>query len=230
MSKTLIFSDSHLSPRFNEDYYNKLVSVINQADKVIINGDFWEGYFYKFGEFLSSPWSQLFPLLKKKNTVYIHGNHDLKIYVDDRTDRFADLVTESYEFSSGSKNFICMHGHQYIESPAKRSILMRMKFLLGGLYIVYYLGMILVKEKFWVIYQFENERLKRIQKRKYPGKILVTGHTHRMEQTDGYLNTGVMSFGFFEYAMIEDGEIRQYKERYEAPIQERFAGIFRLKK
>jgi predicted phosphodiesterase len=230
MSKTLIFSDSHLTPRFNEDYFNKLVNVIEQVDKVIINGDFWEGYFYKFDEFLSSPWSQLFPLLKKKNTVYIHGNHDLEKYIDDRASRFADLVTESHEFSSGGKNFVCIHGHQYIESPAKRSALMRMKFLLGGLYIVYYLGMLIQKEKFWKIFQFENNRLKKAQKRNFPGKILITGHTHLSEETENFINTGVMSFGFFEYAIIEDGEIRQYKERYSAPVQERFTGVFRLKK
>ena len=54
MSKILIFSDSHLSPRFNQAYFNKLANLIEQADQVIINGDFWEGYFYSFDEFLNS--------------------------------------------------------------------------------------------------------------------------------------------------------------------------------
>ena len=230
MSKILIFSDSHLTPRFNEDSFTKLVNIINQADQVIINGDFWEGYFYSFSDFLNSEWNKLFPLLKKKKTVYVHGNHDLEIYIDDRAKRFADIVTDKYEFSSGGKNFVCLHGHQYIESPAKRSALMRMKFLLGSLYVVYYVGMFIQKEKFWKIFQLENNRLKRAQKRDFPGKTLITGHTHLMETAENFINTGTMSFGFFEYTWIESGEIRQYQETYKSPIRDRFSGVFLLKK
>lgn len=229
MSKILIFSDSHLSPRFNEAYFNKLANLIKQADQVIINGDFWEGYFYEFDEFLNSPWKQLFPLLKGKKTVYIHGNHDLAEYLDERTSVFADIVAESYEFSSGGKDFICIHGHQYIESPQKKSLMMRSKFLLGSLYFVYYVGMWFLKENFWKIYTFENNRLKKIQKNKFPGKTLITGHTHLIEEDGKFINLGVMSFGFFEYAWLENGEIRQYKERYKISFKERFSGFFRLK-
>ncbi|MBT4124710.1 MAG: hypothetical protein HN981_02285 [Candidatus Pacebacteria bacterium] len=229
MSKILIFSDSHLSPRFNEDYFEKISSLIKQADQVIINGDFWEGYFYSFDEFLNSPWKELFPLLKEKKTVYIHGNHDLAKYLDERTSLFSDIVAESYEFSSGGKDFVCLHGHQYIESPQKQSLMMRSKFLLGSLYLVYYVGMWLLNESFWKIYAFENNRLKKVQKNEFPGKILITGHTHLMEKDDQFINLGVMSFGFFEYAWLENGEIRQYKERYKVSFKERFSGFFRLK-
>lgn len=230
MSKILVFSDSHLTPRFNEDSFSKLSKLIKQADQVIINGDFWEGYFYKFDDFLNSKWNQLFPLLKEKNTVYIHGNHDLEQYLDDRTSRFADVVTEKYEFSSGGKDFVCIHSHQYIESPTKTSVLMTVKFLLGSFYLAYYLLMLVMRRRFWKIYQFENNILKKVQKRDFPGKILVTGHTHLQEHDGNFVNTGSMSFGFFEYTWIENGEIRQYAENYKIPFRDRFTGVFTLKK
>lgn len=230
MSKILIFSDAHLTPRFNEDSFQKLVALINQADRVIINGDFWEGYFFSFDDFINSKWSQLFPLLKAKNTVYIHGNHDLAKYLDERVNLFADVITEKFEFSSGDKNFVYLHGHQYIESPARQSVLMRMKFLLGGLYLAYYLLMKIMRKRFWKIYQFENDRLKKIQQREFANKYLITGHTHLMEHDGFFINTGSMSFGYFDYTWVEDGKIRQYNETYKIPLLDRFIGVFPLKK
>jgi predicted phosphodiesterase len=230
MSKILLFSDSHLTPRFNEDSFRKLINLIKQADKVIINGDFWEGYFYTFDEFLNSDWNKLFPLLKSKKTVYIHGNHDLAKYLDDRTSLFADVVTDKYEFTSGGKNFVCLHSHQYIDSPKKHSVLMRVKFLLGSFYLAYYFWMLIMRRRFWKIYQFHNNTLKKIQKKEFPGKILVTGHTHLQEHDGNFINTGSMSFGYFEYTWIENGEIRQYAESYKIPFVDRFAGVFTLKK
>lgn len=230
MSKILIFSDSHFSPRFNQELFSRLKALIEQADQVIINGDFWEGYFFEFTDFLSSDWQQLFPLLKEKKTVYIRGNHDQAGYSDYRADRFANLVADEYEFSAGGKNFVCLHGQQYIESPAKTSALMKVKFLLGGLYLVYYFLMLIMRRKFWKIYQFENNRLKKIQQEKYPGKYLITGHTHLLEHDNFFINTGSLSFGFFEYTWIEDGEIRQYSETYKLPLIDRFIGVFPLKK
>lgn len=230
MSKILLFSDSHLTPRFNEDSFKKLSTLIKQADRVIINGDFWEGYFFSFDEFVNSQWNQLFPLLKEKKTVYIYGNHDLAKYLDERVNLFADVVTDKFEFSSGGKDFICLHGHQYIESPAKHSALMRMKFLLGGLYLGYYLLMKIQRRNFWKVYQFENNRLKKVQKREFPNKYLVTGHTHLLEHDEQFINTGSMSFGYFDYTWIENGQIRQYGEMYKIPLLDRFIGVFPLKK
>jgi predicted phosphodiesterase len=230
MSKILIFSDAHFTPGFNQDSFSKLKKLIEQADQVVINGDLWEGYFFKFDDFLNSKWNQLFPLLKEKKTIYIYGNHDPEKAVDDRANQFADLVTDKYEFSSGGKDFVCLHGHQYIESPSKTSALIKVKFLLCILYLAYYLLILVLRRKFWKIYQFENDRLKKIQKQEFPGKYLVTGHTHLMEQTDFFINTGSLSFGFFEYTWIENGEIRQYSETYKIPFLDRFIGVFPLKK
>ncbi|KUK82735.1 MAG: Metallo-dependent phosphatase, partial [Microgenomates bacterium 39_6] len=76
--KTLIFSDTHLTDRLDPKKMAFLKKIINKADQVIINGDFWDGAFISFDQFLSSPWQELFSLLKKKQTIYIYGNHDKK--------------------------------------------------------------------------------------------------------------------------------------------------------
>ncbi|NCN45048.1 MAG: hypothetical protein COU63_00535 [Candidatus Pacebacteria bacterium CG10_big_fil_rev_8_21_14_0_10_36_11] len=214
MSKILLFSDSHLHPPiFKKAYFDRLVNLIEQADQVIINGDFWEGYFYSFDQFVNSKWNQLFPLLKQKHTIYLPGNHDLMSKLDKRTNLFSSAVVESYEFSSGGKNFICLHGNKYIESPSQNSLLMRNKFLLGLFYSIYYFGFWILGDNFWKIYEFENARLRMVQKKYFSDKTLITGHTHLAEISKNFINSGLMTFGFFQYIWIEDGQVRQYKER-----------------
>lgn len=214
MSKILIFSDTHFSPKFNPRLYKKLVGLIRQADQVIINGDFWEGYFYSFDDFVNSPWKKLFPLLKKKKTIYLPGNHDPLSELDKRTKLFSNKVQKEYEFKSGNKTFVCTHGDQYIESPGKKSILIRSPFWSSLLYAVYYAGMWLFREHFWKIYRFENTRLQKIQKEKYPGKVLITGHTHLIQNQQDYVNLGLMTFGFFQYTWVENGRVKQGMDRY----------------
>ncbi len=53
--KTLIFSDTHLTNKPDPKRMAFLKKIINEADRVIINGDFWDGVFISFDQFLSSP-------------------------------------------------------------------------------------------------------------------------------------------------------------------------------
>jgi predicted phosphodiesterase len=45
--KTIIFSDTHLTDQFDPELYKALENMIQEADQVIINGDFWDGYSFK---------------------------------------------------------------------------------------------------------------------------------------------------------------------------------------
>ncbi len=74
--KTIIFSDAHLTNRFDEPTYRFLENMILSADKIIINGDFWDGEVVSFNQFINSKWQKLFPLLLERKAVYIYGNHD----------------------------------------------------------------------------------------------------------------------------------------------------------
>jgi len=78
--KILVISDLHLTTRFDEKKCEFLEKLINRADKVIINGDFWEAYDLKINSFISSKWNKLFKYLKKNNSIYLFGNHDKKTY------------------------------------------------------------------------------------------------------------------------------------------------------
>jgi len=66
-----VISDTHLTNKFNENKFNKLRSIIESSDKIVLNGDFWDGYATDFEDFYNSKWSALFPLLKSKKTIYL---------------------------------------------------------------------------------------------------------------------------------------------------------------
>ncbi len=66
----LIFSDTHLTTKYDRKKFELLSKLIGSSDRVIINGDFYEGYVINFGQFIASPWRNLFPLLKEKKAIY----------------------------------------------------------------------------------------------------------------------------------------------------------------
>jgi predicted phosphodiesterase len=108
--KTIILSDTHLT-QFDTQLYDALQRVISSADTIIINGDFWDGYLVSFDEFVNSPWKQLFPLLKKKNTIYIYGNHDPEWMCDNRVSLFSVTQTLHHTLTAGEVEYHIQHGH-----------------------------------------------------------------------------------------------------------------------
>src|SRR4051812_43742823 len=109
MGTVLVISDTHLGQVFQPAKFALLVRLINQADQVIINGDFWERYLCSWDEFISSPWRQLFPLLRDKKAVYLFGNHDLEELSDYRREKFSTVQAQSYELESGGRLFHLEH-------------------------------------------------------------------------------------------------------------------------
>jgi len=69
--KILVFSDTHLTDRFDQGKFRFLQKIINFSDQVIINGDFWDSWFTNFDDFVNSEWRKLFPILLKKRAIYI---------------------------------------------------------------------------------------------------------------------------------------------------------------
>lgn len=112
MSSYLILADTHLTHRFKPVLYRQLVKIISKHDRVILNGDFWDGYQTTFEKFVNSEWQQLFPLLKKKKTVYVEGNHDPFTFADARLTLFAGKQVEEFAFKSGNRTFHVEHGHR----------------------------------------------------------------------------------------------------------------------
>lgn len=114
--KTVIFSDTHLTEQFDPKLCLILEKIIAEADRVIINGDFWDGYLTDFNSFVNSEWQRLFPVLKEKQAVYIYGNHDEKWMSDDRVNLFSVLQGYEYTFYSGQKKLKVFHGQKLFSS------------------------------------------------------------------------------------------------------------------
>lgn len=218
--KTLVFSDTHLTPVFDEQKYGVLVDVITQHDKVIINGDFWEGFLCSFDEFMRSEWNKLFPLLRTKKTVYLFGNHDTAELNDlNRMNIFSQIATETFELIDGDKHFHFEHGHRYIpinglNSPIG-SLLFRTEihFWNGVERSVIALG--------GSRYQQHTKKYNTVMKQKSMdirdnNQILICGHTHSQELdlNNNFANSGVCKFGLMQYLTIENGNVSAVSIEY----------------
>lgn len=226
--KILVFSDTHLSCNFDEGKYRYLVKIINKADRVIINGDFWDSWFISFDNFVLSQWRGLFPLLLSKQAVYIYGNHDPKDKTDDRVSLFSKMAVEKYSIGSGENNYEFEHGDKILKN--KRSILVE----------GYGKVLMIINQTRWVNIVYRFIHLVEAAGFKILGPVRMTGsyisknnntiHKHKNEQknwlvygdthcaevdrTYMYANSGCIVHGIGSYLLIEDGEIREYKERY----------------
>lgn len=72
---TLVISDTHLG-KYDRKMDLFLRNLIKDYDRIILNGDFYDCWLVSFEEFISSEYSELFKILKSKETIYIYGNHD----------------------------------------------------------------------------------------------------------------------------------------------------------
>lgn len=226
----LIFSDTHLSAyQFDKLKFAKLVEVISQAERVIINGDFFDGYLCTFDSFVRSPWSKLFPLLKQKKAIYIYGNHDRPEYMDERVTEFSDEQTYRKELIFLSRKVVVQHGQNFAPDfdgrfPSLSYYLAwfypryfyheQNKTLLNRLFLGYYSDN---KNK---LLHAEMKRSLKYMKRHNPwcrDSWFICGHSHLAEMNDElkFVNDGHFSRGAAEYVAInEQGEITLYKDEY----------------
>lgn len=220
--KILVFSDTHLEKRFDQKKYNFLVSIIKEADQVIINGDFWEGYTTSFNSFINSEWRKLFPLLKQKQAIYIFGNHDKAQWNDPRDNLFSDKQLLNFTLRSGNKTFIFEHGDRF-DYAFKRS---------RYFHRIYLVKLFSLTEKIMVrvfagkLFNLTGKRFNRratrfISQNLKSNEIFICGHTHMAElnETKGFVNSGMIRYGLGQYLMIEDGKIHLHQKLYrKSPI------------
>lgn len=209
----LIFSDTHLTPIFEPAKFRILKEAIMRADRVIINGDFWEGFAGTFDQFVNSRWAtELFPLLKKKKAVYLFGNHDPKRLSDERVAMFSVLQAERYQFTSGKNIYSIEHGNRLIRFPdlsvSMRVILEKIEDIVFKL-----MGKTFVR----LAYKRFNERIKRMIRHTYQEhEYLITGHTHyaEIDLENHYINGGFNHYGLSQYLFIEDGVVTPVEKTY----------------
>jgi len=214
----LVFSDTHLRLPFEVKKYQFLKKIINRAERVIINGDFWDGYIISFEHFLRSAWKGLFPILKAKNTIYIYGNHDKKSLSDKRVDRFSTLQTRQYILPFKNKELLFEHGHQFVRSPdvlfninAPRRFQAFELRLFDSL--VYRFG----RRFLQMTTRRYNLRMKKLLKTRIGHRqILVCGHTHysELDLKQRFINSGMIGGRLGEYLVIDQNKIVLKSQHY----------------
>lgn len=213
--RTLVFSDTHLSDRFEEGKYAFLKKLIEQYDRVIINGDFWDGHLVTFDTFINSPWKGLFPLLKSKGTIYVYGNHDRREFSDERVNLFSASQHITYELKEKGRTYVFEHGNHTLPSIDERLPLPEAVFSFSTRLYTMVEKFITQKTKkttrFWGA--FLNNNLKKRNKNSH---FAVFGHTHYAEFDPGhnFAVTGFIQHGLAQFLVIEDGVISAHTEWY----------------
>ncbi len=228
--KTLIFSDTHLTKKFDQKKFNFLVKIVNRADKVIINGDFWDSWFTTFDSFIQSKWKNIFPFLLEKKTTYVYGNHDQKYKSGSRVKLFSVESTNKYVFKINEETFVIEHGDVILKSYRSR-VLEKYDLVLkktDGLFIGKVIRIILHGFE-WLGFKVIGENLmtQSLISRKKNSQLvlsnrcsknwLICGDTHMagINYKYRFANTGFIGYGYASYLIIDNGKVSLHKEKYD---------------
>lgn len=219
--KTLIISDLHLSHRFDVPRAEYLIELLSEADRVILNGDFWDNHATTFDRFVNSPWKLLFPMLKSRKTIYLFGNHDRPEDSDERVKLFSAVQANHWQLRDGELRLHIEHGHHILakhrDSPKWVATLFRM----SG-YDTWFrtpLERYLVTSDSMFLHQWHmgKNQAELIDKSAlFPEDVLVTGHTHlpMADPEHTFVNLGYINYGHSYYVLIENGQGYFIKEKY----------------
>lgn len=203
-----------------EKKYVFLESIIKNADQVIINGDFWDSDHCTIDEFMVSGWNTLFPLLLKKNAIYLYGNHDAKAACNEKTSQFSIEQKDNHIVRSNGLTFYIEHGHRLDPYVDRKRHTRKMNFVeylynkaeslgykLFGYYSKYFFP---DKLHGWLIFrEFAKSNYEK-------GKLFVFGHVHmaRDERKNGLIVLGDIKNGYGSYLTITDSTVELKKVRY----------------
>lgn len=204
--KTLIISDIHLTHEFDEKKFLFLEKLFSSYEKIILNGDFWDGYITTFDRFVSSRWNQLFPILKKRQTIYLYGNHDQKEFSDKRVSLFSIEQKDSHVFKYGSTTYHAEHGHVLCPSidmtysfPPKILYYINKAFQFGE-HISTRLGSLHA-----LVLKLANKTIKKKLKIKQFPYWYLCGHTHcaEFDKNNKFANSGFVQYGKASYLIVD---------------------------
>lgn len=221
----LVFSDTHLYLPFDEKKFAFLKRIISESDRVIINGDFFDGYMIKFSDFVNSPWNQLFPLLKNKMAVYVFGNHDKKEFSDKRLSLFSDLQVPSYTLRTTPYTLIFIHGQKFRKTAdlSIKNISSIMPLVTLIMRIAHFSRQLMTNifgRKF-LEYRFAYRNIatktKAIKTIK-DNEFIIIGHNHwgEVDEKNHFACDGAILYGLAQYLTIdsETGKIDLHEEWY----------------
>ncbi len=225
---TKVLSDIHCTKVFDQQKCDYLLKLFEQSEQVIINGDLWSYYIQDFDSFVDSKWNKLFPALKTKNCIYIHGNHDRKHWCDDRVNLFSVYNDYEYFFPiSDNKELHISHGHLISNDSIQNETYIKFNRALFDFnrlnrsykfYILLnkLLLKILKEQRYSGLLRYLNKPHYRFAASLSSNQILVTGHTHAPEFSPKkkHINVGFVNFGLAYYLNIQNGKYTLEWERY----------------
>lgn len=228
MKIILVFSDTHLSHKFNPKKFELLKRIVSNSDEVIINGDFWDCYLTTFDKFVTSKWKELFPLLKSKKAIYIYGNHDEKWYSDERVNLFSDKQRYQIVREISGHKFLITHGHT-ISLPFHMKFGRHYRKIIPASFEYNLYRLHELYRKFLImLFGFNSRKIGMMTiradrtRRRFAltnlkdNEVLVCGHTHvaRDELENRYINYGYFNLGIAQYMLIHHDSYKLYEERY----------------
>lgn len=220
--KIIIFSDTHLNRVFDQKKFDFLKKVIDSADQVIINGDFWEGFDMSFDEFVDSKWKRLFPYLLKKDAIYVYGNHDPKHMSNGRVKLFSKHQTRQYKLKLKEKTYIFEHGDRFlplVDLFFKKYLGSSPPMWLNQWYERFEKSMIKTFGKNYLKHtygKFNSIMKSKIRKIAKENEWYVFGHSHLNEydRESRFINSGLVRHGLGQYILINNNEVQLIDEQY----------------
>ncbi len=207
--RTVIFSDTHLTLKFDERKFNFLKLLVSAADRIIINGDFWDSYFVNFSEFMQSRWQELFTILKAKQTIYIYGNHDPQQKATaELAGRFSNEQVKFYDFYSGKTLIHVEHGDRFLLPPQDRYPWIKIPGFVKTAYnIIEYISIKLFRGRTpdaWLEARYLRNKAR---KSLGPDPVIVLGHSHFAYANGRDFSCGFIQHGCAYYVEINDSDI-----------------------
>ena len=214
--KLLVFSDTHLTPLPDQRKLDFLLRIINDADQVVINGDFWDVCLTDFSSFVNASfWQPLFRLLKEKEAIYLYGNHDPEA-AQGKAHPFSSTQQSSFELNQSGQDFHIEHGNRLApELDELHPWLPTWARALGthlDNFLTQMLGTVYLRRSATL-----NEQMKAWQRENLPPETyLVCRHSHfgELSRQPRYANSGSVRGSRASYLVIQNGKPKLKKARY----------------
>jgi len=195
MLDAIIISDTHLGSDVCESkqLYAFLERVYSKTNRLIINGDFFDNL--DFRRLKKNHWkilSLLRRMSKYVEIIWIRGNHD------GDAETISHLIgidfKNEYVFSSGNKNFLCLHGDQFDD------------------FIYKYPNTTKIADFFYrIIQRFDKRFLPQFIKQR--SKIYLRCNEHMMQKSREYAinkTIGCVCLGHTHYPIIDKDHVVWY--------------------
>lgn len=210
MLDAVILSDTHLGSGICQDKSLELfLTNLPETKRIILNGDVLDNTEVR----LKKKHWRILSLLRKKSDelelVWVAGNHDWNAGSVAHLIG-ANFVTQ-YEFQSGGKSILCIHGDIFDDFVSKRPILTWIgDFIYLNLQRFSPVIARLAKRNSKTFMRC-CEKVKEDALEFSKADIVICGHTHHAEATESYFNSGCWTENICNYLTVDNGLTELHK-------------------